>query len=142
MCDLLSRFQVKKALRLAPQLDPNPLPIPHHTDKPLTILIKSQSPLCPVKALQAYFLVRGDHDGPLFVSSISFPISVAKFRSVFNELLVYANLSSSHYKLHSFRIGACTQAALLWVPDNEIIRMGRWLSNAFRRYIRLPNISS
>ncbi|XP_052801365.1 uncharacterized protein LOC128232064 [Mya arenaria] len=29
------------------------------TDKPLTILIKSQSPLCPVKALQAYFLVRG-----------------------------------------------------------------------------------
>ncbi|WAQ99024.1 hypothetical protein MAR_023397, partial [Mya arenaria] len=110
------------------------------TDKPLTILIKSKSPLCPVKALQAYFLVRGDKDGPLFVSSISSPISVAKFRSVFNELFVYANLSPSTYKLHSFRIGACTQAALLGVPDNEIMRMGRWRSNAFRRYIRLPNI--
>ncbi|WAR01906.1 hypothetical protein MAR_008464 [Mya arenaria] len=67
-CDLLSRFQVENALRLAPHLDPLPLPIPHH-------------------ALRAYFLVRGDQNGTLFVSSLSSPFSFVKFRSVFKELL-------------------------------------------------------
>ncbi|WAQ99023.1 hypothetical protein MAR_023396 [Mya arenaria] len=37
VCDLLPRFQVEKALRLAPHLDPNPLPIPHHVS-PLSLL--------------------------------------------------------------------------------------------------------
>ncbi|WAR01907.1 hypothetical protein MAR_008465 [Mya arenaria] len=138
-CDLLSRFQVENALRLAPHLDPLPLPIPHHVSPSACFIEGSSSKrhkhLRP--ALRAYFLVRGDQNGTLFVSSLSSPFSFVKFRSVFKELLVNGYLTPYHYKLHSFRI-----AALLGVSDTEIMRMGRWRSNGFRRYIRLPNIST
>ncbi|WAR01576.1 LOW QUALITY PROTEIN: DPOL-like protein, partial [Mya arenaria] len=103
------------------------------TDKPLTILIKSQSPLCPVKALQAYFLVRGTKMAHYSCLPFHHQFQLRSFGPFSMNFLFTLTFPN-------FRIGACIQAALLGVPDNEIMRMGRWRSNAFRRYIRLPNI--
>jgi len=76
--------------------------------------------------------------GPLFTDSIFKPISMQHFRTVFNQLLPFCDLSPSRYKLHSFRIGACTQATILGIPENEIKLMGRWKFDAFHRNISFP----
>jgi hypothetical protein len=45
-------------------------------------------------------------------------------------------LDSSRYKGHSFRIGAASLSAEKGLSDSQIRAMGRWNSNAFRKYIR------
>lgn len=110
------------------------------SDKPVTIIIRSQPEHCPVVSIKTYLAYRGKSEGPLFISSTQQPITLANFRSVFNKLLTLSNLSPLHYKLHSFRIGACTQAVMLGIPESDIMQMGRWRSHAFRRYIRVPKI--
>ncbi|XP_060577273.1 uncharacterized protein LOC132734530 [Ruditapes philippinarum] len=59
--------------------------------------------------LFAYLAYRGFSQGPLFISSTMHLITLSHFRTVFKKLLAISNLSDRHYKLHSFRIGACTQ---------------------------------
>ena len=116
----------------------------HHktqkSSKPTVIVLSSQQANCPVRALREYIKLRGLASGPLFLSPMNEPLSVPSFRSVFNTLLNFAKLSPLHYKLHSFRIGACTQAIISGTPEQEVMRMGRWRSNAFKRYIRTPKV--
>lgn len=109
--------------------------------KPVNIHIPSQEPMCPVRAISEYIHLRGNHDGPLFVSSLSEPLTLAAFRAFFKDLLNFCELPSARYSLHSFRIGACTQAVFSGIPHEQIMRMGRWKSHAYKRYIRVPNLS-
>lgn len=112
------------------------------SDKPTLILMKPLQTNCPVKALNNYLSMRGQSAGPLFLLANNSPLTLPSFREVFKLLLRLANLSPVHYKLHSFRIGACTQAILSGTPENEVMRMGRWKSNAFKRYIRMPVVNA
>ena len=43
-----------------------------------------------------------------------------------------------NFSSHSFRIGAATVAARSGIPDHLIQTMGRWSSNAYQLYIRMP----
>ena len=43
---------------------------------------------------------------------------------------------------HSFRIGAASRAAEHRLTDTQIRLLGRWKSNAFTKYIRVPSLSS
>ena len=47
------------------------------------------------------------------------------------------NLDPNRYKGHSFRIGAATYAAEQVVSDDKIRHLGRWKSDAFKKYIRI-----
>ena len=49
----------------------------------------------------------------------------------------FIGLNPRHYKGHSFHIGAATHASNFGYSENAIQVMGRWHSNAVRRYIRL-----
>jgi hypothetical protein len=63
-------------------------------------------------------------------------------RQFFNRYLRFAftwcGLDTDRYKGHSFRIGAASYAYEKGLPDERIQLMGRWKSNAYKKYIRAP----
>ena len=96
---------------------------------------------CPVQILFDYLSLRGFSNGPLFMT----PDGAAVSRHFFSQILFLVfqrcGLDSSKYKGHSFRIGAATFAAENGFSDVQIRAMSRWKSDAFRKYIRVPNLS-
>ena len=110
----------------------------HHHGKPVTLLIPAQTDApCPVQALRAYLDVRGTSSGPLFCHPGAKPISYQCYSKWFQSLLKVMAIRDV-YGLHSFRIGAATLAASRNISSVLIQQMGRWHSNAYSRYIRIP----
>lgn len=92
---------------------------------------------CPVKALQQYIALRGYESGCLYQWPSGNPVTRAEFVRMLNDCLKFSNLDPSVYKSHSLRIGAACQAAANGYSDAQVREMGRWKSDAFKRYIRL-----
>lgn len=118
----------------------------HHHGQSSTHVVSAhlqQPHHCPVTAVQTYLELRKHEreDQPLF----SFMDGSAISRNIFtNQLklsLKWAGLNLQHYKSHSFRIGAATTAAMRGIPESDIQTMGRWKSEAFKKYIRILLIS-
>lgn len=89
-----------------------------------------------VTAILSYLQHRSNNPGPLFCFSTGLPISRSYFDTILHKCLACCQLDSTRYKGHSFRIGAATEAAERGLSDSQIRSMGRWNSNAFRKYIR------
>ena len=53
--------------------------------------------------------------------------------------LSQAGVECSRFSAHSFSIGAATMAAAKGVADLTIQSLGRWKSDSFKRYIRMPH---
>ena len=106
-----------------------------HGQRPRLMIINSQRDrsLCPVKAIREYVKYRGQEDGPLFVTDASRAHLSAVFKSCLNML----HVDVSEYNTHSFRIGAASWAAIKGMSDSQIREMGRWRSDAYRKYIRI-----
>lgn len=94
------------------------------------------SELCPVNALRGYLSVRPGTVGQLFVSSSGEPLNYNQVCSTLRLISTFLNIPSNALSSHSFRIGAATTATASSIPDEVIMRMGRWSSTAFRKYIR------
>ncbi len=101
----------------------------------------SASHLCPANALLAFLKLRGAHQGPLFTIAPRCAVSRSFFSQALSSVIQYIGLDPRRYKSHSFRIGAATTAQLLGHTSQEIKSMGRWRSDAFSRYIRIPMLS-
>ena len=84
----------------------------------------------------------GLRPGAIFVSEGGLPVSKSVFSSQLLRVCHLCGLHRSRYKGHSFRIGAASYAADRGLSDAQIRLLGRWKSNAFLRYIRVPNLSS
>ena len=106
---------------------------------PVHLEIKSQPnrSFCPVQAMQNYLKVRGAENGPLFCYRSGRPVPRTEFCALLRSCLKFAQLDSTAYKAHSFRIGAATEANLQGFSDSQIRVMGRWHSESFQRYIRV-----
>ena len=61
---------------------------------------------------------------------------------ILSMAIKYCGLDPSRYKGHSFRIGAASYAADAGMSDSQIRALGRWKSDAFRKYIRIPSLST
>ena len=112
----------------------------HYQGPPVSLVISNikGSLFCPVQHMKSYLLLRGASSGPLYCFPNGSPISRSFFNQHLHKSLIWAGLSTSLYKGHSFRIGAATTAAIMGVSGDDIQRMGRWKSQAFRKYIRIP----
>ena len=112
----------------------------HYQGHPVSLVISpsADADFCPVKYMQRYLALRGSAPGPLFVFPGGSPVTRSFFTENLNRSLIWSGLSPKTYKGHSFRIGAATMASMMGVSEEEIQRMGRWRSQAFKKYIRIP----
>ena len=112
----------------------------HYQGHPVSLVISpsADADVCPVKYMQRYLSLRGSAPGPLFVFPGGSPVTRSFFTDNLNRSLIWSGLSPKTYKGHSFRIGAATMASMMGVSEEEIQRMGRWRSQAFKKYIRIP----
>ena len=102
---------------------------------------KTGGTLCPVAGILSYMVVRGNHEGQFFMFQDGQPLTKDKFVKHVRLALQAAGLPYSNFAGHSFRIGAATTAAAAGVEDSTIRTLGRWSSDAFHAYIRMPKES-
>ena len=111
---------------------------PHPFD--IVLPAQANSLTCPVKILSQYLLVRGMQPGPLFIFKDGAPVCRTFFASRLKSCLNSIGLEPSLYQSHSFRIGAASHYASLGMSDSQLRMLGRWKSDAFKRYIRCQRI--
>ena len=66
------------------------------------------------------------------------PLSRDRFVNLLREALSRCDIDCHPYSGHSFRIGAATTAAQAGIPAHIIKAMGRWQSEAYLIYLRIP----
>ena len=102
---------------------------------------RTNTDLCPVAAILAYYAIRPAAAGPFFQYQDSSPLTRDKLVTAVRLALTEAGVDSSRYLGHSFRVGAATTAAKAGITDATIKMLGRWESEAYQRYIRTPRES-
>ena len=112
-----------------------------YNQAPCSLFIQRQPSFCPVQILLDYLKLRGHSPGPLFTIR-GLPVTRQYFCGLLTTVIKRCGLNPVRYKGHSFRIGAASHAAERGMSDAQIRVLGRWKSNAFLRYIRIPSISS
>ena len=95
----------------------------------------------PVSALRKYLDLRptSSANTPLFIfqdgTFLTRPALTRHLCSLFQST---AGNTPASFASHSFRIGAATTAAAAGLPDWQIQAMGRWTTDCYTRYIRIP----
>lgn len=92
--------------------------------------------LCLVLAVSQLTAVRPNIAGPFLMDKDGSYLPRFQFISFFRKCLKVAGLDPSQFGLHSFRIGAATEAFRWGLGAAVIKRIGRWESNRFRLYVR------
>ena len=108
----------------------------------MMMMISRRDNFCPVQIILDYLSLRGSRPGPLFHLGDGSPVSRAIFIDKLSMAIKYCGLDPSCYKGHSFRIGAASYAADAGMSDSQIRALGRWKSDAFHKYIRIPSLST
>ena len=98
-------------------------------------LHRNTSALCPVTALKDYMFVHPKQHGPCFVWQDGRNLTRSNFSTA---LLKLKPTGVTNLTTHSFRIGAATTAAAAGHPRWLIQALGRWSSDCYRDYIRIP----
>ena len=93
---------------------------------------RTDTDICPVKALLPYLAIRGNRPGPLFIQEDGRMLTRQSFSST------RLQLAEGNYNTHSFRIGAAMTAMEAQIPETHIKMLGRWHSDAYQTYIRTP----
>ena len=99
---------------------------------------RTSNELCPVAAVLAYLVRRGNDQGLLFRFEDGRLLTRDRFVTQIRRALSAAGIDCKRYAGHSFRIGAATAAGRRGLPPATIKTLGRWSSSAYLLYIRLP----
>ena len=107
--------------------------------KSVTFLIpENRKNYCPIRLINEYLKVRPTcNNTDLFIHYTGMPLTKYQFSSVLEKALHFLHMSKGHFRSHSFRIGGATELARQGVSEEVIMRLGRWKSHAYSRYIRL-----
>ena len=98
----------------------------------------SEISMCPMQAILEFLKIRHPSIGPLFLHFDGTPLSTYQFNQVLKKCISAIGLNANDFSSHSFRIGAATSAAMCGISEEDIKRLGRLKSAAFKFYIR-PN---
>jgi len=91
--------------------------------------------VCPVAALQRLFLLDPQApSAPLFTASSGAAFSASYARKMLKSRLNLYSIPAAQYTGHSFRRGAAQHALDHGFSNEEVQRLGRWTSDAFRLY--------
>lgn len=96
-------------------------------------------PVCAVKAVRSFINIRPPSLGTFFCHLSGKPVTRYQFNCVLRKCLNLAQIDSKWYKSHSFRIGAATACSIVGIDENKIAELGRWKSNSYKSYIRVPS---
>ena len=99
---------------------------------------KTENAICPAAAVLAYLALRGQTDGPLFILEDGRPLTRELLVQKLRATLSQAGVDCTRFSGHSFRIGAATTAMARGVSETTVQTLGRWASDSFRRYVRIP----
>lgn len=114
----------------------------HHLSSPVTLVIPANySKYCPVSIVNRFIQRRGTSNGPFFCLPGFHPVLPTYFSSVLSTCVTFLGFNEYNIKPHSFRIGAATWAASSGYTESQIQAMGRWHSNAFKKYIRIRSFT-
>ena len=91
--------------------------------------------LCPVTAMRQYLRFRSNTQGPLYI----FDNGAFVNRAFLVAFLQISLPGVSHINTHSFRIGGASAALSAGATDALIRAMGRWSSDCYHRYLRIPD---
>ena len=95
--------------------------------------------ICPVTVVLSYMAVRQKSATmALFVLEDGSPLSRVKLVEWLKATLRTAGIDASFFSGHSFRIGAASTAAAKGLGESTIQTLGRWKSDSYKRYIRIP----
>lgn len=114
----------------------------HYTGHPISVILSRQPVICPVDTLMSYLEFRGSFPGPIFRHPDGSPVTRSEFSEWLARAIKACGLDPERYKGHSFRIGAASHAAECGYSETQIRLLGRWKSDAFKKYIRLPSLQS
>ena len=90
--------------------------------------------------MKEYIPERGHHDGHLICQADGSYLSRFQFNKVLERTVDFVDDTISNVKSHSFRIGGATNAICKGIPYEKVQEMGRWKSDAAKKYIRVPMI--
>ena len=102
------------------------------------VIARCPSLLCPVSAMQQYFLLANPRSGPLFYFQSGRYLTWSSVTHLLRDSARSAGLPHESLKGHSFRIGAASATAAAGLPDWLIKVLGRWSSHCYQLYIRTP----
>ena len=97
-------------------------------------LARNGSNLCPISALSEFLQIRPSTPGPFF----RFHNGKFLSRGDINKVLKESTDNHVNMSSHSLRIGAASTAAAMGCPKWLIQFMGRWTSDCYRTYLRIP----
>ena len=96
--------------------------------------------ICPLSSMIPYLVSRREKfpRGALFVTERGLPLSRLVLVAWLKTALSSVGIDATHFTGHSFRIGAASTASARGIADSTIQTLGRWKSDSFKRYIRMP----
>ncbi|CAM4922985.1 unnamed protein product [Rotaria socialis] len=102
--------------------------------------------LCPISHLHTYIKHRSklfghlsSNSSPMFIMPTGRALTRTEFVKRLREVISSFGINSSFYSGHSLRIGAASTAAKAGLPIYLIKILGRWSSEAYRRYISVSS---
>lgn len=98
-------------------------------------LSPSNAEVCPVTNLRVYMEQHPHKTGPLFTYSDDTLLTRRRLNSLLKSALP---TNEGPVSSHSLRIGAASTAASAGLPRWLIQQLGRWVSDCFRSYLRIP----
>lgn len=100
-------------------------------------ILQTNTNYCPIRLLKLYLQQRPNTGGQLYCHFGGNPVTRYQFAAVLNKALKALGIKDSDsFRTHSFRIGCASDLFEKGTSEQEIMRLGRWKSNAFQGYIR------